>query len=440
MKKLLCMLLMLLWICASASAQEYVSVSELYDQAQVMGGVWQETFNTLNGEVAVDVKIEVPNIEKLPVITIAKAKMSEELFNQIRQGKKGGDDDEHQYEVELNGKQVEFFLGRDNYYIYGEQTNYTGYDAVQTLWIQHGDFRFSVGTGLMQKARPITYHDIEDIDMDKAYMRGSEQTVNDIMRLWQEDIELCLGEGFVIKPTNIEVKGSTIIKNPGDAKVYKRNGYTYVYAEQYINDLPIFGAMSLGFAIPHVSTQATNRAYDRLRPYRIGVDHCRVDLTTISSNDENYRTMTDLVKVRTVEYEDIPVASLESVLNALIKEIEAGHIHNMKSIRLGYILYSNPDMTDYAWAVPRWIVDCEYVSKDMKSDYARYKKKNNFDAKLVPTIENENVLVYTGEDGPNLSHYSASLPIDVQTGEPIIFTIGDEEIFSVPEIITWDDV
>ena len=437
---LLLTLMLLVCACSAATAQEYVSVAELHDQAQAMGGVWQETFDTPSGEMAVDVKIEVPDIEKLPVITVEKAKMSEELFDQIRQGKKGGDDDEHQYEVELNGKEMEFFLGRDNYYVYGEQTDNTGYDAIQTLWIQHGDFRFSVGTGLMQKARPITYHDIEDVDMDKAYMRGSDQTVNDIMRLWQEDIELCLGEGFVIKPTNIEVKGSTIIKSPGKDKVYKRNGYTYVYAQQYIEGLPVFGAMALQFSVPHVSTQATNRVYDRLRPYRIGVDHCRVDLTTISSNNESYRTMTDLVKVRTVEQDDIPVASLESVLDAIAEEIEAGRIHNMESIRLGYILYSNPDMTDYAWAVPHWVVDCEYVSDDMKSDYVRYKKKTNFDAKLVPTIEDESVLVYTGEDGPNMSHYSARLPIDVQTGEPIVFTTGDEKVFSVPEIITWDDV
>ena len=435
------LVLTLLIISAAASAQEYVSVSELYDQAQAMGGVWRETFVTPNGEMTVNVPVEVPDIEKLPVITVEKAKISEALFNQIRLGKKGGDDDEHQYEVELSGKQMEFFLGRDNDYIYGERTDYTGYDAVQTLWIQHGEFRFSQGTGLMQKARPITYHDIKDVDMNKAYMRGSDQTVADIMRLWEEDIRLCLGDGFEIRPTDIVVKGSTVIKSPGEGKVYKRRGYTYVYAEQILEGLPVFGAIALsGYAIPHVATAESNRRSDKLRPYRIGVNHCETRLTAISSNEESYRTMTDLVKMRTVEREDIPAASLECVLAGVEKEIEEGHIRSIQSIRLGYILYSNPDMTDYAWAVPRWLVDCEYVSDDMKNDYTRYKKKNYFDAKLVPTIEDENILVYTGEDGPGLSHYSASVPIDVQTGEPIIFAIGDEKTFSVPEIKTWEGV
>lgn len=428
-------------LAGTALAQDYVSITEIYDQAQAMGGAWRETFETKNGEMTIDVPIIVPDVETMPVLTVEKAKISEELFNQIASGKKGGNADEHQYEVELNGKTMEFFLGRDRDYIYGVQTDDTGYDAVQTLWIQHGDFRFSVGTGLMQKARPITYHDIEDVDMDKAYMRGSDQTTNDIMRLWREDIELCLGEGYVIQPTHIEVKGSTIIANPGDSKVYKRNGYTYVYAVQHLEGLPVFGALARdGFQILYENSAATNKVYHRLDPYRVGVERCSVYLTAISSNDESYRTMTDMVKVRTVEQEDIPAASLDSVLSAIAKEIEAGHIHNMKSIQLGYILYSNPEMTDYAWAVPRWVVDCEYVSDEMQGDYKRYDKKKYFDAELVPTIEDENVYVYTGEEGPNLSHYEARLPIDAQSGKPIIFTTGDEETFSVPKIITWDEV
>ena len=88
---LLLTLMLLVCACSAATAQEYVSVAELHDQAQAMGGVWQETFDTPSGEMAVDVKIEVPDIEKLPVITVDKAKISEELFNQIAQGKKTDD-------------------------------------------------------------------------------------------------------------------------------------------------------------------------------------------------------------------------------------------------------------------------------------------------------------------------------------------------------------
>lgn len=92
MKKLICMgfclLALLLPLCADA--QEYVSIAEIYEQAQEMGGVWQETFDTPNGEMTVDVPIIVPDVETMPVVTVEKAKISEALFNQIASGKKYG--------------------------------------------------------------------------------------------------------------------------------------------------------------------------------------------------------------------------------------------------------------------------------------------------------------------------------------------------------------
>ena len=38
------------------------------------------------------------------------------------------------------------------------------------------------------------------------------------------------------------------------------------------------------------------------------------------------------------------------------------------------------------------------------------------------------------------NHYQAQVPVDAQTGELIVFTTGSEEIFQVPELVTWDDV
>ena len=38
------------------------------------------------------------------------------------------------------------------------------------------------------------------------------------------------------------------------------------------------------------------------------------------------------------------------------------------------------------------------------------------------------------------NNYQAQVPVDAQTGEMIVFTIGTAETLSVPEIITWDDI
>ena len=78
----------MLLVCASASAQEYVSVSEIYEQAEAIGGWWTESFDTPNGQINVDVPIIVPDVDTMPVLTVEKAKLSNEMFDQIASGQK----------------------------------------------------------------------------------------------------------------------------------------------------------------------------------------------------------------------------------------------------------------------------------------------------------------------------------------------------------------
>ena len=435
MKKMLCMALAfaMLLCSAGAVAQEYVSVAELYDQAQAMGGWWKETFDTPNGEVVVDAPIIVPDVETMPVLTVEGAKISEEMYEQVTRGKKVGDADEIQYEIDVNGRIAEFFLGRENDKFKGKETNKWGYDAVDVLWIQHGDYRFSVSGGIVPKARPITFHYPWEMDMDKAYMRGSDLTVNDIMRLWREDIETSLGEGYEIQPSWVEVRGSNLVENAGTGKAYKSTGYTYVYAEQYVKGFPIFGAIaSRGagriFHVPYGSAEKNvNRKIEKLEPYAMGaVYSCMGDdnMQAWGQTEETYRTMTYLVDVRTVEIEDVPLTSLESVLASIVEDIEAGHIRAVRSVRLGYLLYSNPEMVDYAWAIPRWTVECEYEPNAKKAKTVMMKNENG-------------IYVSNDEDGP---WGNVKLPVDAQNGELIIFTTGDKETFRVPNMLTWDDV
>ena len=80
-------------------------------------------------------------------------------------------------------------------------------------------------------------------------------------------------------------------------------------------------------------------------------------------------------------------------------------------------------MTDYAWAIPRWVVDARYVTNENRDEYM-----------LKDLIDPEEGLAKWE------NHYQASIPVDVQTGELIIFTYGDAETFSVPEMMTWDKV
>lgn len=381
MKKTLGMLMgvLLVLVCMGASAQDYVSVTELYEQAQAMGGVWQESFDAPNGQVTVDAPIIVPNVETMPVLTMEGAKISEELYHHIIQGRKGGSQDSIEYdEVELGGKSSEFFLGYENDYVNQKKTQIVGYDAVDTLWLQHGAYRFSQGEGMVPRAKPTTYHFPWEIDANQPSLRGSDLTVSEAMRLWKEDIDMCFPEDdFILQPKTIEVYGSILTDQTGKGKEYRNTGHYTIRAEQMVNGVPLMGGViGIGhdYSIMYPSTKETNRKMEKLvEKYGTGIASVLDGGGNYSRfvDETDYRTCSSLARVRSVEIADIPLAPLEDVLAGIRKEIEAGNVRHVYSVRLGYVLYSNPEMTDYAWAVPRWVISMQYITKENQAHWER---------------------------------------------------------------------
>ena len=71
MKKMLialCTLLLMLTL-TNASA-EIVSISELRQQAENMGR-WTQNYDTLNGEVSIDIPIIVPEVGIVPILQVS---------------------------------------------------------------------------------------------------------------------------------------------------------------------------------------------------------------------------------------------------------------------------------------------------------------------------------------------------------------------------------
>lgn len=274
-----------------------------------------------------------------------------------------------------------------------------------------------------KQAQPTTYHFPWELDPDAACVRNTEITLNEAMRVWHEDIALCHpDEDIAIRPTKIKLRGSLLAADSKERN--QRDGYLVIEAAvQLIGGVPLMGVISSGFNIPYINSLETRRIVDSLEPYRVGSYAALRYGNGFYGNftdTENYRTSSMLVRTRTIEYEDVPLAPLDRVLEGVKKEIEAGVIRRVYSVELGYILYSDPDMTDYAWAIPRWKVEADYVPEGMEKDY-EYKCGHEMYAD-VPLWGSE---------------YYAELPVDAQSGELILITTGDEETYSVPDMVTW---
>lgn len=412
---------LLLGLCAGAMAQELVSVAEIYQQAEAMGGVWRETFDTPNGEMTVDAPVIVPNVVAMPVLTVERATpLSDAQYEQLARVANARD----RAEIDVDGVLTEVAL----YYPYGAEVRH---ETLERVGIQRGAYRFAVGDGTMKRAEPTTYHYPWMIDADQPCMRGSEGTVGDAMRAWQADIDRWYPDGtYEIRLKRVAVRGSTLSGENGEGAEYSRDGYMKLDAEQVIGGVPVFGPIASNngencFGASYVVSREEAENEKKLDQYRAGAQGaCGNNLTATYSSEADNRTITELVRTRSVEYDDVPLAPLDSVLAAIEAEIEAGHIVRVYAVRLGYLLYSNPDMTDYAWAIPRWVIDCDYVTKANKAyveDFRRIKAEMGLDS------------------APWEQYEFVQMPVDAQSGELILFNQGSSETFSVPKLTTWED-
>lgn len=398
---------------AAFAAGGMVSVSELHRQAEEMGR-WQKTYDTPSGKLNVDIPIIVPDVEAFPVITVENDRpFTQEMADEML--KTAFEQDGLTYfHYDMDGQLSEVIWGTLGMGMTED------YESAKDFGVSTGEWR--EGKWSNYDARPNDYRYPWELDMDSTYIRGGDQTVAQAMACFQSVIdEAYPNKGYAIAPKRIAIHGSTAV----DGQSNGGKGYYTIRAEQVMNGIPMFGALcsTIGdnsFRVAYASSPETNRIANRLAPYCLGAEwRTNVFLKMYTSSDTDYNANVSMNRIRTVELEDVPLAPLDRVLASIEKEIETGRIRNIHALRLGYMRYSNPDMEDYAWAVPMWVLDCDYVP-DGKQD-------------VVDSFHEHFEL-----DRWTLYEF-AQIPLDAQTGEMKIITTGDEATFTVPTLTTWED-
>ena len=356
MKKIFAALCALLLVPTMASANsDLVSIAELHRQT-VERGRWTKTYDTPNGELNVDIPILVPDVEKCPVITV---------------------ENDRPFTPEIADVMLKNAFERNGMTWFRYDMNSQPFDVswgtlgmgMTTDYESAKEFGMNTGEWLGEKwsnydAKPNDYRYPWELDMNSSYIRGGTQTVAEAMACFQHVIdEAYPNKGYMIAPKRIAIHGSTAI----DGENNGGKGYYTIRAEQVVNGIPMIGALcsTLGdnsFRVAYGSTPETDRIANRLAPYSLG-SNWRTDvyLKMYTSSNTDYSVYVSMNRIRTVEQEDVPLAPLDRVLESIEKEITTGRIRNIHALRLGYMRYSNPEMEDYAWAVPMWVLDCDYV-------------------------------------------------------------------------------
>lgn len=400
---------MLLMPTLAMAQGEMVSISELRGQVEQMGR-WKEKYDTVNGEVSIDVPIIVPEVERCPVVTVENQKPWNETMIREIQKKTEKRDGETFCSYDIDGQTVEIQL------LTNGNGSTTKYEAVKDVTIQAGQYAAD------DRQMAVEWKYPWEVDMRQRYIPGKNWTIEQTMEKWQNILNFVYpGQSIRIAPKRIQ-----ICRYENDDST----GFYQITAEQLIEGIPMIGAIASSqaenhFTVPYTKTDKDDAEERRLKPYRKGSFwNTKIFMEMAASDESDYFVHIGVNRVRTVEIDDIPLAPLEEILKRIEREIEAGNIRAVYALRLGYLRYSNPDMTEYACAVPTWVLDCRYLTTENQRTADIFEAENQ---------ENAERSIWK-------TYGFSQIPIDAQTGELKIITTGDEKTFSVPKMMTWAEL
>ena len=151
-------------------------------------------------------------------------------------------------------------------------------------------------------------------------------------------------------------------KNGKDVDTYQSGTYE-IYFSQKINNIPILGGWT---DLYDTFERDENKIYPNEKWNSGSTMHWYFEIM----NRASFNGYMMMLEKRDTLYEE-KVVSMEKAIESIEKEIYAGRIRNVYSLKLGYVCYENKkDISTILY--PMWIFECEYVKKpdEAESEYA----------------------------------------------------------------------
>ena len=228
---------MLLMPTLAMAQGEMVSISELRGQVEQMGR-WKEKYDTVNGEVSIDVPIIVPEVERCPVVTVENQKPWNETMIREIQKKTEKRDGETFCSYDIDGQTIEIQL------LTNRNGSTTKYEAVKDVTIQAGQYAAD------DRQMAVEWKYPWEVDMRQRYIPGKNWTIEQTMEKWQNILNFVYpGQSIRIAPKRIQI----CRYENGDS-----TGFYQITAEQLIEGIPMIGAIASSQAENHFTVPYTN--------------------------------------------------------------------------------------------------------------------------------------------------------------------------------------
>ena len=412
MKRMICLFVALLLVipCSGVAAQ-MVSIVELRDQARSMSR-WEEEYQVGNTVVHVDIPIIVPDVDYCPIAVVEGKQtwLLDTLAGLVSTSTVNPKNDS-QYFYTLSG---------DEEWIEGENgdtlTFYDPNEMTDVVRIKYND----VDGKLQSKTTKAYRKDFAwAFDPDTVYAEDNPATYSEAeskaveLARWvypDEEIGIYVKEVTVYDRMRKGSKG----KGVGDPVDGSQIGSYLLRCDQTLFGIPISRTVErdLNNWVLYTSDAVLMQGAGSI------VTYVADDVYEISTHGA--------IAAKDIRHADVPVASLDDVITAIENEIYTGHILDVESLELNYILCR--DQKGENWVYPAWAIHCIYVEnpkKGLRKDFG----SASGDFSDVPEYGLYPIFAQTAEFGnPSV--------IEKMTDRKK----GEGQCFDLPRILTWEEV
>ena len=322
MKKLATLLLVALLLPLVACADSLMSITDLRAQVEASGGRWTQTYTSVRGEtISVDVPVEVANITSVPVLRASWYPRIPDQFLSDYDDPSGN-----------KSKYSKWFTNIERY----------GFITADHNW------DFTLGEGEAGSGRrfeyPLEMLSLDNLNWHEAYAYQNDLLADEAFDFMRNVVQECYlrYRGTFYEPTLNYIE---LLKPPtmDGVPIRKKGAYAF-YCFENIRGLPTLRSFG-----QNCNSSTPFYQFD------------------IISND-SYSFCNQLYYEKETLVEDIPLLSLEKIIDIYEEMIREGYLRNVYSLRFGYAaIYESGKMDDEEYRlIPCWSLVGEYYDSAKK--------------------------------------------------------------------------
>lgn len=303
-------------ICSGPFAKSETNLytyPELYSQAQTD---WVETYYAYDREIQINVRFKMPEVYKLPVLKVQRQKpISDSVLKDFQK----------QFTCEKitnNPGQLSIVCNDVHKEILEMKSDY----SILTI-----DF------------------DLDELKQsNNAVPEVNLSQVEEILNFFEYQKNFLLQQNSVSLSAPVQASYNRYVDC--DGRPLSESGFYAFAFNQLIYDIPVLSNIRAHYRNPIKSENGIYLMANRF--------YCK--------NSESFNLNLNLLEELECAMEDMPVCSIEKIKSTCEQLIDKGLVRGIQSIELGYVLYDDQEDGSFFWAVPTWLVRCEYFDSPEK--------------------------------------------------------------------------